>query len=113
MSHVHFAQWRGADPRSPASLTKLMTLLLVPDDLKAVDPSATPATTPAPAAKPKVVPTSQKLTVDGKEQNAEICNIGGSNYFKLRDLGTALGCRSRQRDQDHDRKEPLRQPSGL
>ena len=32
------------------------------------------------------IPTSQCLTVDGVEYAAEIYNIGGSNYFKLRSI---------------------------
>lgn len=46
--------------------------------------------TPAPAAKPVVVPTSQKLTVNGVAKNTEIYNIDGSNYFKLRDMAALL-----------------------
>lgn len=38
------------------------------------------------------VPTRQQLLIDGKERSAEIYNIDGSNYFKLRDLaGLLLG----------------------
>ena len=39
---------------------------------------------------PAVVLTKQNLTVDGEEKNAEIYNINGSNYFKLRDMATLL-----------------------
>lgn len=35
--------------------------------------------------------SSWKLMVDGKEVAAEAYTIGGNNYFKLRDLGKALG----------------------
>ena len=41
-------------------------------------------------SKPVVVPTRQKLTVDGKPQDAEIYNIDGANYFKLRDVAALL-----------------------
>lgn len=51
---------------------------------------ATPTTPTAPAA-PKVQLSSQPLTVDGKAVSAQAYNIGGSNYFMLRDLGSALG----------------------
>lgn len=37
-----------------------------------------------------VVPTSQKLSVNGNYVNCEIYNIDGSNYFKLRDLAFLL-----------------------
>ncbi|MCR4567241.1 MAG: copper amine oxidase N-terminal domain-containing protein [Pseudobutyrivibrio sp.] len=40
--------------------------------------------------KPKVVPTSQNLTVNGEKQETEIYNIDGSNYFKLRDMAVLL-----------------------
>lgn len=39
---------------------------------------------------PVVIPTSQKLTVNGTAQKAEIYNIDGSNYFKLRDIAMLL-----------------------
>ncbi len=37
-----------------------------------------------------VVPTTQKLTVNGEEKTTEIYNIDGSNYFKLRDMAALL-----------------------
>ena len=38
------------------------------------------------------VPSAQTITVDGAVRtDLVVYNIGGSNYFKLRDLGTALG----------------------
>ena len=43
------------------------------------------------AVKLAVVPTRQRLTVNGVEKNAEIYNINGSNYFKLRDIAALLG----------------------
>ncbi|MBQ5443105.1 MAG: hypothetical protein IIT47_06000, partial [Oscillospiraceae bacterium] len=39
---------------------------------------------------PAVLLTKQNLTVDGEEKNAEIYNINGSNYFKLRDMAALL-----------------------
>ena len=38
------------------------------------------------------VPSSQTVLINGKERSdLSVYNIGGNNYFKLRDLGTALG----------------------
>ena len=37
-----------------------------------------------------VVPTSQNLRVDGAKRDAEIYNIDGANYFKLRDVAMLL-----------------------
>ncbi len=42
------------------------------------------------AKKPVVVPTQQNLTVNGEAKAAEIYNIDGSNYFKLRDIAALL-----------------------
>lgn len=39
----------------------------------------------------KCVVSRQSVTVDGARPDASVYNIGGSNYFKLRDLGEALG----------------------
>ena len=36
------------------------------------------------------VPSSSKMYIDGIEYDLEAYNIGGNNYFKLRDLGEAL-----------------------
>jgi len=36
------------------------------------------------------VPTTSKIYLDGKEVQFDAYNIGGSNYFKLRDVGQAL-----------------------
>jgi hypothetical protein len=35
-------------------------------------------------------PTASKITLDGAEVSFTAYNIGGNNYFKLRDLGAAL-----------------------
>jgi hypothetical protein len=37
------------------------------------------------------VPSTQVLIVDGEKVNILVYNIGGNNYFKLRDLGEAVG----------------------
>lgn len=47
-------------------------------------------------------PTSQKLTVNGKAQQAEIYNINGSNYFKLRDVAALLNGTGSQFSVDFD-----------
>jgi len=38
----------------------------------------------------KVVPSSQKLKVNGEEKATEVYNVNGSNYFKLRDIAALL-----------------------
>jgi len=53
-------------------------------------------------AKPAVVPTSQRLTVNGAEKNTEIYNIDGANYFKLRDMAMLLSGTSSQFSVDYD-----------
>ena len=37
-----------------------------------------------------IVPSSQNVTVDGEAVDLEIYNIGGNNYFKLRDIAKLL-----------------------
>jgi len=49
-----------------------------------------------------VAPTTQNLTVDGAVQNAEIYNINGSNYFKLRDIAMLLSGTGAQFSVDYD-----------
>ena len=48
------------------------------------------------------VPTNQRLTVDGIEQTTEIYNIGGYNYFKLRDIAALLSGTAAQFFVDYD-----------
>jgi hypothetical protein len=36
------------------------------------------------------IPTTSKITLDGKEVSFTAYNIGDNNYFKLRDIGAAL-----------------------
>ena len=45
---------------------------------------------PAMAEGPAVTATNQTITVDGKAVTAEVYNIDGSNYFKLRDVAQML-----------------------
>ncbi|MCR4907180.1 MAG: copper amine oxidase N-terminal domain-containing protein [Clostridiales bacterium] len=61
------------------------------------------AAAPAPATeKLNVVPTSQRLTVNGAEKTAEIYNINDKNYFKLRDIAALLNGTSSQFSVDYD-----------
>ena len=46
--------------------------------------------------------TTQNLTVDGVSQNAEIYNINGNNYFKLRDIAMMLSGTGVQFSVDYD-----------
>ncbi|REK72019.1 WG repeat-containing protein [Paenibacillus paeoniae] len=49
-------------------------------------------------------PTSAKVVVDGKEVAFEAYSINGNNYFKLRDLGMALGGTSKRFEVTYDSK---------
>ena len=39
----------------------------------------------------EAIPSNSKLIIDGKETNVTAYSINGNNYYKLRDLGEALG----------------------
>jgi hypothetical protein len=52
-------------------------------------PGAKPAA-PVPAVMPTVVLSPQHLAVNGAERSVEAYNIGGTNFFKLRDLAALL-----------------------
>jgi len=39
----------------------------------------------------EALPTSQRIILDGNEISPEVYNIGGSNYFRLRDMADAIG----------------------
>ncbi len=54
------------------------------------------AQTPVDNTQPNVVLSPQKLTVNGTEQKSEAYNIGGTNFFKLRDLAALLSGTSSQ-----------------
>ena len=45
----------------------------------------------AAAASPKVAVSDHKFMVNGKAVTPQAYNVDGYNYFKLRDLGDALG----------------------
>ena len=53
------------------------------------------------------VPTNQRLTVNGVERETEIYNIGGYNYFKLRDVAALLRGTSAQFSVDYDAERAL------
>ena len=53
-------------------------------------PVADPTPVAPPAEKAAAVPTNAKVVIDGKEVAFAAYNIGGNNYFKLRDLAAAL-----------------------
>ena len=55
--------------------------------------SLMPAALAAPA---EAMPTNDRLTVDGVAQNPTVYKIGGSNYFKIRDLAAILNGTSKQ-----------------
>ncbi len=50
----------------------------------------------------KVVPTAQKLSVNGAAKETEIYNINGANYFKLRDMAALLNGTSGSFSVDYD-----------
>ena len=50
----------------------------------------------------KVQMTTQKLTIDGEEKTAEIYNINGNNFFKLRDMAALLSGTDAQFSVDYD-----------
>lgn len=61
---------------------------------KVTDGAAAPAAEPAPAATPAksvtAAASASKVLVNGKQVSFEAYNIGGSNYFKLRDIAMAV-----------------------
>jgi hypothetical protein len=59
------------------------------------------------AAGPAVVPSAQNFVVDGKTVKAEIYNIDGSNYFKLRDIAMLLKDTKARFSVDYDAKTRL------
>ena len=86
-------------------------------------PSASeqPTIPATPAPMPVVVLSPQNLAVDGKDVTCEKYNIGGSNYFKLRDLASLLDGTGSQFDVGFDEAtatvsittgEAYKQPNG-
>ena len=54
--------------------------------------------------KPAVQLTVQNLTVNGEAKTAEIYNINGNNYFKLRDMAALLTGTGSQFSVDYDKE---------
>ncbi|MBQ7624761.1 MAG: hypothetical protein IJS65_05770 [Clostridia bacterium] len=57
---------------------------------------------PSPDDTPIIVPTSQNLTINGESRYAEIYNINGNNFFKLRDMAALLDGTGSQFSVDYD-----------
>jgi hypothetical protein len=67
------------------------------DNAEAAAPQDEPkAEEPAKAVVVTATPTSSKVMVDGKNIAFEAYNIGGNNFFKLRDLAMAINGSSKQ-----------------
>ncbi len=76
-----------------------------PEPLDASDvPAPVEAPAPAPAEKATATPTSAKVVIDGKEVAFAAYNIGGNNYFKLRDLAAALAGTNAEFDVVYDKE---------
>ena len=56
----------------------------------------TPTTPSTPAETKTASPTNDKLAVDGVEQTPTVYKIGGSNYFKIRDIAAMLNGTGKQ-----------------
>lgn len=83
---LNTAEFNAANPNAPAQTT----------------PPATTTEKPAATEKLEVIPTNQKLTVNGAEKKTEIYNINGANYFKLRDMAALLNGTGSQFSVDFD-----------
>lgn len=77
-----------AEPTAPAEGDKADENAAPAETVAPVEPAA-PAE-PAPAAKAAAAPSNAKVMVNGKEVAFAAYNIGGNNYFKLRDVAAAL-----------------------
>ena len=87
----------GDDLSSYVDLTELKALLS--------DTSVTPPTTPPPAPQPETLtvnPTPSTVYVNGEATAFEAYLIGGNNYFKLRDLATAVNGSDKQFEIGYD-----------
>lgn len=81
----------GTDITSKLDLTALKDLLS-----KSVLSVQTTASTPSVPSIAKALPTTAKVTVDGKLVAFEAYNIGGNNYFKLRDIAKVVNGSGKQ-----------------
>ena len=70
--------WDGAN--NAINLTKSKPYTIVSGEMQGVA-----------TANKKATPTTSKIYLDGKEIALTAYNIGGNNYFKLRDVGESLG----------------------
>lgn len=65
--------------------------------------SAMPGQPAAQTGSASAVPTSSKVLVNGQSVTVDAYNIGGSNYFKLRDLASVLSGTARQFEVSYDK----------
>ena len=65
--------------------------------------SAMPGQPAAQTGSASAVPTSSKVLVNGQSVTFDAYNIGGSNYFKLRDLASVLSGTARQFEVSYDK----------
>ena len=80
-------------------LTNWVFVLVTVDDKDISEPSTQPTTPPQPqqpAGTKTANPTNDKLAVDGVEQTPTVYKIGGSNYFKIRDVAAVLNGTEKQ-----------------
>jgi hypothetical protein len=66
------------------------------------EPTPTQPVQPIAPTAQTVNPTASKVFINGEEQSFEAYNIGGSNYFKLRDLAFVLNGTNKQFDVGYD-----------
>ena len=78
------------------ALALCLGLILPASAMTIVYPSGPAEETSAPPAGPVAAPTNDRLTVDGVLQNPTVYKIGGSNYFKIRDLAAVLNGTGKQ-----------------
>ena len=78
------------------ALALCLGLILPASAMTIVYPSGPAEETSAPPAGPVAAPTNDRLTVDGVLQNPTVYKIGGSDYFKIRDLAAVLNGTGKQ-----------------
>lgn len=71
----------------PAQGSEVIAIQVVSQDQGAISEPNKPTST---TVTEKANPTASKVLINGKEVSFEAYNIGGNNYFKLRDLAAAL-----------------------
>lgn len=89
-----------ADPQIVLQTGSHGSLIFLIDDEKAADSSseapAQPEKPAVPAAPAPATPTSAKVLVNGESKAFDAYEIGGSNFFKLRDLAYVLSGTEKQ-----------------